>query len=156
MLNSKVWLTIAIKLLLLSTTAQEVINYYPREALTTTTTTFCCPFDRFSRLLFLFLFLPVLATTFDRIPAIPPVHPLNWGCRLALLWCFITITLSSLCSIPESMEIIPEGRNFRLLHDDELNDVLEVLEKYIPEALKVSSDFLGHSRRFRFFVPPSE
>lgn len=36
------------------------------------------------------------------------------------------------------MEIIPEGRNFRLLHDDELYDVLEVLEQYIPEALKVS------------------
>lgn len=36
------------------------------------------------------------------------------------------------------MEIIPEGKNFRLLHDDELNDVLEELEKYIPEALKVT------------------
>lgn len=41
-------------------------------------------------------------------------------------------------SFSESMEIIPEGKNFRLLHDDELNDVLlEELEKYIPEALKV-------------------
>lgn len=39
------------------------------------------------------------------------------------------------------MEIIPEGRNFRLLHDDELYDVLEVLEKYIPESLKVSTYF---------------
>ena len=35
------------------------------------------------------------------------------------------------------MEIIPEGRNFRLLHDDELSDVLVELEKYLPEALKV-------------------
>lgn len=41
-------------------------------------------------------------------------------------------------SFSESMEIIPEGKNFRLLHEDELNDVLlEELEKYIPEALKV-------------------
>lgn len=54
----------------------------------------------------------------------------------------IIIILSSF-PFAESMEIIPEGKNFRLLHDDELNDVLEELEKYMPEALKV-----GH---FRFY-----
>lgn len=35
------------------------------------------------------------------------------------------------------MEIIPEGRHFRLLQDSELPDVLAYLEQYLPEALKV-------------------
>lgn len=36
------------------------------------------------------------------------------------------------------MEIIPEGRIFRLAHDDELPSILKVLEKHLPYALKVS------------------
>lgn len=35
------------------------------------------------------------------------------------------------------MEIITEGRNFRLVQEHELTDVMTVLEKYMPEALKV-------------------
>lgn len=35
------------------------------------------------------------------------------------------------------MEIIPEGKNFRLVHDDELPQIMEFLEQYIPHALKV-------------------
>lgn len=42
------------------------------------------------------------------------------------------------------MEIIPEGKNFRLVHDDELPSILKVLEKHLPYALKVSAEyFLG-------------
>lgn len=35
------------------------------------------------------------------------------------------------------MEIIAEGKNFRLVHDDELPSILEVLEKHLPYSLKV-------------------
>lgn len=35
------------------------------------------------------------------------------------------------------MEIIPEGKIFRLVHDDELPSILKVLEKHLPYALKV-------------------
>lgn len=35
------------------------------------------------------------------------------------------------------MEIIPEGKNFRLVQDDELPSILKVLEKHLPYALKV-------------------
>lgn len=35
------------------------------------------------------------------------------------------------------MEIIPEGRIFRLVSDDELPSILKVLEKHLPYALKV-------------------
>lgn len=35
------------------------------------------------------------------------------------------------------MEIIPEGRHFRLVQDSELPEILEYLEQYLPEALKV-------------------
>lgn len=35
------------------------------------------------------------------------------------------------------MEIIPEGRHFRLVQDSELPQILEHLEQYLPEALKV-------------------
>uniref|UniRef100_A0A1L8DBI1 N-acetyltransferase domain-containing protein n=1 Tax=Nyssomyia neivai TaxID=330878 RepID=A0A1L8DBI1_9DIPT len=34
------------------------------------------------------------------------------------------------------MEIIPEGKNFRLVQDNELPQILEVLEQYLPESLK--------------------
>lgn len=35
------------------------------------------------------------------------------------------------------MEIIPEGKNFRLVHDNELPEILDILEKYLPESIKV-------------------
>lgn len=35
------------------------------------------------------------------------------------------------------MEIIPEGRNFRLVNDEELPNLLNVLEKHLPYSLKV-------------------
>lgn len=35
------------------------------------------------------------------------------------------------------MEIIPEGKLFRLVHDDELPSILKVLENHLPYALKV-------------------
>lgn len=38
------------------------------------------------------------------------------------------------------MEIIPEGKLFRLVQDDELPSILKVLEKHLPHALKVSSN----------------
>ncbi|GBP19190.1 hypothetical protein EVAR_11512_1 [Eumeta japonica] len=34
------------------------------------------------------------------------------------------------------MEIVPEGKNFRLLSEDELPAVAEILEQYMPESLK--------------------
>lgn len=40
------------------------------------------------------------------------------------------------------MEIIPEGKNFRLVQDNELPQILEVLEQYLPESLKVSAFFI--------------
>lgn len=36
------------------------------------------------------------------------------------------------------MEIIPEGKNFRLVLEHELPEIMAVLEQYMPEALKVS------------------
>lgn len=41
------------------------------------------------------------------------------------------------------MEIIPEGRHFRLLQDSELPDLLTYLEQYLPEALKVCTNTSG-------------
>lgn len=35
------------------------------------------------------------------------------------------------------MDIIPEGRNFRLVQEHELPEIITVLEQYMPEALKV-------------------
>ncbi|XP_017858033.1 PREDICTED: uncharacterized protein LOC108610444 [Drosophila arizonae] len=34
------------------------------------------------------------------------------------------------------MEIIPEGRHFRLVHESELPEILVTLERYLPESLK--------------------
>lgn len=34
------------------------------------------------------------------------------------------------------MEIIPEGKHFRLVQDNELPEILKYLERYLPEALK--------------------
>lgn len=46
---------------------------------------------------------------------------------LSFMFCFPSL----------AMEIIPEGRHFRLLQDSELPGVLVYLEQYLPEALKV-------------------
>lgn len=35
------------------------------------------------------------------------------------------------------MEVLPEGKNFRLVNVEELPAICEVLEKYLPESLKV-------------------
>ena len=35
------------------------------------------------------------------------------------------------------MEILPEGKNFRLAQKEELPEILAFLEKYLPESLKV-------------------
>lgn len=35
------------------------------------------------------------------------------------------------------MEIIAEGKNFRMVSDDELPKILETLEKYLPHSIKV-------------------
>lgn len=36
------------------------------------------------------------------------------------------------------MEIVPEGKNFRLVSEDELPAVADVLVQYMPESLKVT------------------
>lgn len=36
------------------------------------------------------------------------------------------------------MEVLPEGKNFRLVHEEELPEILELLGKYLPDSLKVS------------------
>lgn len=35
------------------------------------------------------------------------------------------------------MEIIPEGRHFRLVQESELPEILDYLERFFPESLKV-------------------
>lgn len=40
-------------------------------------------------------------------------------------------------SFVSEMEIIPEGKHFRLVKDSELPEILTYLERYLPEALKV-------------------
>ena len=37
------------------------------------------------------------------------------------------------------MELVPEGKNFRLVQDSELPEILNFLEDYLPTALKVST-----------------
>lgn len=36
------------------------------------------------------------------------------------------------------MELLPEGKNFRLVHEDEFPSILEFLEQFLPHSLKVS------------------
>jgi hypothetical protein len=43
-----------------------------------------------------------------------------------------------LFSLVSDMEIIPEGKNFRLVQDEELPQILEMLEQHLPHSLKVS------------------
>lgn len=40
------------------------------------------------------------------------------------------------------MEVVPEGKNFRLLSESELPDVLDFLEKHLPESIKVNKQLL--------------
>lgn len=40
------------------------------------------------------------------------------------------------------MEIVLEGKNFRLLQEDELPAILDFLEKYLPDSLKVISIYI--------------
>lgn len=54
----------------------------------------------------------------------------------------VTLTLTdshslSLSLLFAEMEIIPEGRHFRLVHESELPEILVTLERYLPESLKV-------------------
>lgn len=37
----------------------------------------------------------------------------------------------------EEMELLPEGKNFRLAQEDELPEILEFLSNFLPDALKV-------------------
>jgi hypothetical protein len=36
------------------------------------------------------------------------------------------------------MEVVPYGKNFRLVPEDELPELLEYLSQYLPQSLKVS------------------
>lgn len=38
------------------------------------------------------------------------------------------------------MEVISEGRNFLLVKDESLNEVLEVLERFFPYSIKVQNE----------------
>lgn len=42
------------------------------------------------------------------------------------------------------MEIVPEGKNFRLVSEDELPAVADVLVQYMPESLKVTFNKFLH------------
>lgn len=48
------------------------------------------------------------------------------------------------------MEIIPEGKNFRLVQDNELPELLLVLEQYMPEAVKVCNFYFFYYSIFSF------
>jgi hypothetical protein len=50
------------------------------------------------------------------------------------------------------MEIIPEGKNFRLLNDDELPRILETLEKHLPYSLKVRCTNHTHTHNKNQFL----
>lgn len=41
-------------------------------------------------------------------------------------------------SFVSEMEIVPEGKNFRLVSEDELPAVADILVQYMPESLKVT------------------
>lgn len=54
------------------------------------------------------------------------------------MWHSLSLTLTlSLSLLFAEMEIIPEGRHFRLVHESELPEILVTLERYLPESLKV-------------------
>lgn len=36
-----------------------------------------------------------------------------------------------------AMEVLAEGNTFRLVEDSELENILQFLEKYLPESIKV-------------------
>lgn len=37
------------------------------------------------------------------------------------------------------MEVLPEGKNFRLAQEEELSEILDFLGNYLPESIKVRS-----------------
>lgn len=39
------------------------------------------------------------------------------------------------------MEVLPEGKHFRLVAESELEDIVEFLGKYLPESIKVNCSF---------------
>lgn len=39
------------------------------------------------------------------------------------------------------MEVLPEGKNFRLVKQDELPEILEFLSQYLPDSLKVRPSY---------------
>lgn len=41
------------------------------------------------------------------------------------------------------MELLPEGKNFRLAKEDELPEILEFLSNFLPDSLKVR--FMRHA-----------
>lgn len=52
-----------------------------------------------------------------------------------------------------AMEVLPEGKNFRLVAESELSDILDFLEKYLPDSLKVNISFLlAQSNQGRHFA----
>lgn len=51
------------------------------------------------------------------------------------------------------MEVIQEGKNFRLVSVDELPEILNVLAKYLPSSLKVRFHFYMSLYHFyQFFI----
>lgn len=49
----------------------------------------------------------------------------------------INLNFHFLFQITGKMEIIPEGKHFVLVKEEDLHEVLKVLEKYFPYAIKV-------------------
>lgn len=35
------------------------------------------------------------------------------------------------------MEVLSEGKNFRLVHENELPEIVDILEQYLPDSIKV-------------------
>lgn len=48
------------------------------------------------------------------------------------------------------MEIVPEGKNFRLVTEDELPAVADFLVQYMPESLKVRKTLCNTYRKKRY------
>lgn len=41
------------------------------------------------------------------------------------------------------MEVVEKGRNFRLLEEDDLPQLLDFLTEYLPESLKVYNNIIN-------------
>jgi len=42
------------------------------------------------------------------------------------------------CAFVTEMEVVPYGKNFRLVPEDELPELLDYLSQHLPQSLKVS------------------